>query len=264
MARNAWVIVNTDSSQVLSQTVHTNPVIGRSLSRISLSARSIGLKVKLRAASESAMASIRKRDQHLAERSMAEKAISDRVWIHTLRSQMSKAPPSLVQAFCIPTPIDVIVERSSEVLEERGSLDNDSQEHHSVDESTLIRLADLQTRPHATPISYKHRLCTSFRLNPTSGNLTSAMQPTALDPVCHSRETTGPFDPKRDFDCSGNARQSASSFLVADHDDSTQTLYDDTNVGNEELLFGYDEADYTRSPEQRARVLGSPGGSHSA
>lgn len=187
--------------------------------------------------------------QCLGERSIAEKTISDRVWIHTLKSQMSKTPASLVQAFCIPTTVDVIAEQDSEILEERNNLVNTSHNHQDGIGSTSSCLADTQSHLDTVPTLAHEQVSTSLCLDPIPGDLISHVQHATQDPgVCKSsarethaspsRDTTGPVDAIEGFD---------PSLLVADHDDSTQTLYGNTRVGNEGLLFDYEEPDENRS-----------------
>ncbi|KAF1976030.1 hypothetical protein BU23DRAFT_566219 [Bimuria novae-zelandiae CBS 107.79] len=105
-----------------SPAMYTNPTLGRSLGRINIAARSTDLKAKIRALG-SGPSNVR-REQGVAGydcvRHMAS-AITDRLWIHIQRSQLSKPMSGSIQSMCDPEFEGSSTEDPAELLEEHTS-----------------------------------------------------------------------------------------------------------------------------------------------
>ena len=124
------VLATADLPQALPHAVNSNPIIARSLDRISVSARSSILKAKIRALIEDSSENDPRQD--LASHELVQNtvsAITDRLWVHVQKSQISRPMVGPIQAFCVPSSNVTIAEDSSDILEEHEALRSFRYEH---------------------------------------------------------------------------------------------------------------------------------------
>lgn len=115
--------VMTDSMQACSHVMHVNPTLGRSLSRIGRSAKSASLKAKIGGLTEHS--SVDQLEQSFASQTLlrdAASTITDRLWVHMQKSQLSKPAHGPIQALCDPRFIAASIEEAAELLEEQIDL----------------------------------------------------------------------------------------------------------------------------------------------